>query len=274
MNHPRPRKDPDTIGPEQATASPKEEGMDETSNMYAEAKTWNPFKGCRFDCVYCAPSFQRQSKRQKHLCQDCYTYTPHCHEDRLSKIPSAQIVFVCGNADISFSPPDFVRRIIERIVEHNERSPNKTYYFQSKEPVCFEPILADLPDNVILLTTLETNRDDGYDAISKAPLPSDRYQQFKALNYPRKVITIEPVLDFDLGTFAAWICSIRPEYVWLGYNSKPEAVILPEPSEDKVRRLADRLMEPGIAVRGKTLRSVKLPSVAANHDMGIQTRCS
>ena len=97
--------------------------MAEKSNMYAAAKTWNPFKGCEFDCTYCAPSFQKQSKRQKQLCQSCYTYTPHCHEDRLDKIPSSQIVFVCGNADISFCPPDFTRRIIERIVEHNVRCP-------------------------------------------------------------------------------------------------------------------------------------------------------
>ncbi len=46
------------------------------SNMYAGAKTWNPFKGCQFDCTYCVPSFQRQAKRQLHNCQKCYGYTP------------------------------------------------------------------------------------------------------------------------------------------------------------------------------------------------------
>ena len=25
--------------------------MTTTSNMYASAKTWNPFKGCEFDCT-------------------------------------------------------------------------------------------------------------------------------------------------------------------------------------------------------------------------------
>ncbi len=138
--------------------------MDAPSNMYDEAKTWNPFKGCAFDCVYCTPSFQKQSKRQKRLCQNCYTYTPHCHEDRLSKIPSGRIIFVCGNADISFCPLEFAQRIIQRIVEHNARAAHRTYYLQSKRPVCFEPLLASLPNNVILLTTLETNRDEGYDA--------------------------------------------------------------------------------------------------------------
>ena len=239
--------------------------MSEPSNMYAEAKTWNPFKGCAFDCVYCVPSFQRQSKRQKRLCQKCYTYTPHCHEDRLSKIPSAQIVFVCGNGDISFCPPGFTRRIIARIVEQNgrPRSRQRTYYLQSKRPAYFEPFLNELPENVILLTTLETNRDEGYEVISKAPLPSVRYEQFRSLSYPRKAVTVEPVLDFDLHTFVDWIRSIRPEYVWLGFNSKPRSVELPEPPEAKVQRFAEQLLEAGIEIRGKTLRGVRLPTESA-----------
>ena len=230
------------------------------SNMYATTKTWNPFKGCEFNCVYCVPSFQKQSKRQKHLCVDCYAYTPHCHQDRLGKIPSAPIVFVCGNADISFCPPDFTRRIINQIVKHNQRARiQKTYYLQSKRPVYFEPFLAELPPNAVLLTTLETNRDEGYKAISKAPPPSERYRQFKALDYPRKVVTIEPILDFDLKTFFNWIRSIKPEYVWLGFNSKPKSVKLPEPTEAKVQELVNRLLDAGIEVRGKTLRGVVLP---------------
>ena len=233
--------------------------MDEQSNMYAEAKTWNPFKGCRFDCIYCTPSFQRQSKRQKHLCQDCYTYTPHCHEDRLHKIPSAPIIFVCGNADLSFCPPDFTRRIVQRIVEHNARAPYKTYYLQSKRPACFEPFLADLPGNVILLTTLETNRDQGYRKVSKAPPPSKRYRQFRALDYPRKVVTIEPVLDFDTEVFFGWIRDLHPNYVWIGYNSKPGSVTLPEPSPDKLRGFIGMLIEAGIEIRGKELRGITLP---------------
>jgi hypothetical protein len=233
--------------------------MDNPSNMYADAKTWNPFKGCRFDCIYCTPSFQRQSKRQKNLCPNCYKYAPHCHEDRLGKIPSAKIIFVCGNADLSFCPPSFMQKIIDRLVEHNARTKGKTYFLQSKRPACFEPFLADLPDNVILLTTLETNRDDGYEAISKAPPPSVRYAQFRALKYPRKVVTIEPVLDFDLTTFVNWIRTIRPEYVWLGFNSKPESVELPEPSVDKVQKLIQKLAAAGIKIQGKTLRGLQVP---------------
>ena len=45
---------------------------DKKSNMYADAKTWNPFKGCHFDCTYCVPSFQLQAKRRKNECIKCY----------------------------------------------------------------------------------------------------------------------------------------------------------------------------------------------------------
>jgi hypothetical protein len=196
-----------------------------------------------------------------HLCQDCYRYEPHCHEDRLDKIPSAAVVFVCGNADISFCDPDFTRKIIERIVQHNIRCPEKTYFFQSKSPSCFEPFLREFPANVILLTTLETNRDQDYAAISKAPLPSERYRQFKALDYPRKVVTIEPVMDFDLPLFAGWIEDLRTEYVWLGVNSKPQSVILPEPSPQKLQQFVERLAKSGINIRGKELRGLVLPEV-------------
>jgi len=226
--------------------------------MYSEAKTWSPFKGCEFDCVYCTPSFQKQAKRQKHLCADCYTYTPHCHDDRLDKIPSARIIFVCGNADISFCPPDFTRRMIERIVEHNARAPHKTYYFQSKRPTYFQEFLADFPENVILLTTLETNRDADYAEVSRAPVPSERYQQFRELGYPRKVVTIEPVMDFDVDVFPQWIVSLLPqlEYVWLGYNSRPKNVRLPEPSAEKIQELVEILTNAEIPIRAKDLRGI------------------
>jgi hypothetical protein len=229
-----------------------------TSHMYDDTDTWSPFKGCTFDCSYCKPSFQAQAKRLKHLCGQCYQYAPHLHEERLAKIPSAKTVFVCGNADICFCPPDFTRKIIAAIKVCNSKNPGKTYFFQSKQPACFEPFLAELPSNAILLTTLETNRDEGYGEISKAPVPSERYTQFRALRYPRKVVTIEPVMDFDVDVLGARIIDLRPEYVWLGLNSRPQFVRLPEPSGDKLRALAAMLTRAGIAIRGKELRGLDL----------------
>jgi hypothetical protein len=230
--------------------------MEKKSNMYDDAKTWNPFMGCGFDCTYCEPSFQRQARRQKHLCDKCYKYQPHCHEDRLGKIPSASIIFVAGNADISFSPPSFTRKIIEAVVQYKSKK-EKTFYFQSKRPEYFEQFLPLFPKNVILLTTLETNRDAGYEAVSKAPPPSERYRQFKKLEYPRKVVTIEPVMDFDEDVFPQWIVDLKPEYVWLGLNSKDKPK-LPEPSPQKLRKLVEVLVRAGITIRPKELRGLDI----------------
>lgn len=222
------------------------------SNMYASAKTWNPFKGCGFDCTYCAPSFKQQSKRQKHLCPDCYAYTPHSHPNRLKTIPATEIVFVCGNSDISFCEPAFTRQIIERIAEHRPKSP-KTFYLQSKRPEYFAQFVSEFPKSVVLLTTLETNRDRP--AVSKAPVPSERYRQFKALNYGRKVVTIEPVMDFDVDVLFGWIRNLDVEYIHLGLNSKPKPK-LPEPSPEKLKEFVGLLRKAGIEIRRKELRGL------------------
>jgi len=234
-----------------------------SSHMYGAAKTWNPFKGCRYDCSYCVPSFQQQAKRQKHNCDACYRYAPHAHPDRLSKIPAAEIVFVCGNGDISFADPSYVRRIIEAI---RGAGGGRTFYLQTKKPAFLEPFLGLLPQTVILVTTLETNRDEGYSRVSKAPLPSERFAQFLALDHPRKVVTIEPMLDFDVDEFAGWIARIGPEYIWLGFNSREAQVRLPEPPVEKVRRFVALLVARGIPIRGKKLRGIPLPGVERHQD--------
>ena len=220
------------------------------SNMYSNVKTWNVFKGCNFDCEYCKPSFQAQAKRQKHRCNDCYTFTPHTHPDRLDKIPSGcDTVFVCGNGDISFCDPKFTKDIINSIETNNLKKRKKTFFLQSKRPSYFKKFLKLLPDNVKLITTLETNRDAGYKAISKAPVPSVRYQQFLALDYPHKVLTVEPIMDFDFKEFLAMILSIKPELVWLGVNSRRKSLQLPEPSKEKFDKLYNALIKNKINVQ-------------------------
>ena len=222
--------------------------------MYADTKTWNPFAGCRFKCKYCTPSFQAQLKRRKHACTQCYNYIPHTHPERLARIPSAKIIFVAGDGDISFCPPKFTRKIIEQIKKHNKRGPYKTYYLQSKNPAYFEQFLKELPENVALVTTLETNRDEGYDLVSKAPKPSVRYRAFANLNYSNKIVTIEPLMDFDLETFTQWILNLKPRYVWIGFNTKRSRVHLNEPEMNKVVSLIAALESNGIKVKKKNLR--------------------
>ena len=230
--------------------------------MYPETKTWNPFVGCLFDCVYCEPSFKRQIKRVawKIRCNECLHYIPHYHPDRLRRIPSAPIVFVCGTGDIYFCRESFVWEIFEGIDNHRPRI-KKTYYFQSKDPICFNKYLDwfnENQDKVILLTTLETNRDEGYGKISKAPLPSKRFKDFYELDYPRKVVTIEPVLKFDHTKFLSWFLDLKDqsslEYVWFGFDSKKCG--LSEPTIKEAQAIVDQLKYFGTEVRGKSLREV------------------
>lgn len=226
------------------------------NHMYEDTKTWNPFVGCQFDCSYCEPSFKRQLKRQKKRCIKCYSYALHEHSERLNpeKIPNEKTVFVCGDSDVSFCNPNYFRKIIETMKQ--DKKPGRIWLLQSKNPSYFKQFLPDLPKNTVLLTTLETNRDVEYDKASKAPLPSARYEDFMKLDYPRKIITIEPIMDFDLHAFVDWILRIYPEAVFIGYNSHPNELQLNEPSMEKTLDLIVALKGAGIRVLTKELRKM------------------
>lgn len=229
----------------------KKKTINKKTNMYeSSAKQWNPFVGCKFDCSYCKSSFQRQAKRQKNRCIKCYNYTPHTHPNRLDNyLPKTQkdeFIFTCASGDISFCPTTFLKKIIKRI----ENEPNKTFLIQSKNPKTFNRII--FPENVILGITLETNRDELYNGISKASKPSQRYKDFLKINHNRKMVTIEPIIDFDLDILFKWIKQIKPFLVWIGYDSKNNN--LPEPDKKKFMSLYNRIKKEGIKVKLKTMR--------------------
>ena len=200
-------------------------------NMYSDSKKqWNCFVGCKFDCVYCIKSFKAQMKRQKHNCIDCYNYEPHFHWDRLyQKLPLTygdEFIWVGSSGDMSFCEKEWMLKILKRISE----MPERTFFFQTKNPSWFNQY--SFPENCILGITLESNRD--YREISKAPLCRQRAYVFAEVNHPRKSVTIEPVLKFDLYTFMLMIIGISPERVKIGYDTKK--CKLPEPSLSKVKK--------------------------------------
>jgi uncharacterized Fe-S cluster-containing radical SAM superfamily protein len=231
----------------------------EKSRMYPGVKTFNPFVGCGFQCIYCKESFQKltreSAEKRNSNCTGCLGFLPHEHQERLSRmLPSEKTVFVCGNGDISFARPEFVKRVITRVNQHSLQFPEQEYYFQSKNPACFGQYLNCLSEQkTILVTTLETNRDTDYRNVSKAPLPSKRYEDFKALDWPRKIVTVEPIMDFDPGMFLQWLMDIEPESIWIGYNSRPKSVTLPEPSLSKTLDFIAALREEGLIVKVKDM---------------------
>ena len=214
-------------------------------------KQWNPFSGCEHECKYCVSSFQRQLKRwAKKNCQGCYKFEPHEHPERLSQsLPTTnymQYIFTCSNGDIAFCETDYLKKIIKRI----KKEPNKTFLIQSKDPKTFKRVA--FPRNVILGTTIESNKDDLVEAVSKAPKPSERYNDFLEVNHPTKMITIEPVIDFDLDIMISWVIEIKPCMVWLGYDSKKNNLV--EPELEKVLQLYWELGKRDFLVKLKTVR--------------------
>ena len=221
-------------------------------NMYPHSiKQWCPFVGCRHNCKYCPSSFQAQLKRwAKTNCPQCYDFVPHTHQERLGqKLPRTrymQFIFTCSSGDIAFCPTEYLARIVARI----KTEPDKTFLVQSKDPKTFNRVI--FPNNVIVGMSLETNKDDLYEGISKAPKPSQRYRDFLGVKHSVRMVTIEPVLDLDTDVMVTWVENINPCMVWIGYDSKKN--YLPEPALEKVKTLYWELGRRDFTVVLKTIR--------------------
>lgn len=213
--------------------------------MYSDSvKQWNVFVGCKFDCIYCQPSFQRQMKRQKHRCKQCYNYKPHFHEDRLKqsfpKTKGDEFVWVASSSDISFIERMQMHQILLHIVDF----PETTFFFQSKQPLIFAEF--DFPENCMLGITLETDINTKYSLISKAPVPMQRFYDFldfvKADKGKHKyIVTIEPILDFAPFTFLTLLRDLHLDRVYIGYDTKK--CHLDEPPLSKTLKLIRNLKQ-------------------------------
>ena len=170
------------------------------------------------------------------------TYEPHTHPERLDRLPSDRVIFVVSNGDISFCDPSFLDQIID--VMRKDKKEGRVFLMQSKDPACFANILQKIPDNVVLMTTIETNRDSKYSNVSKAPPPSKRFQDFLQLKWPHKAMVMEPILKFDLDIITQWATALKPEAILIGLESKRKCT-LPEPSPFEVLDLHIELQKIG-----------------------------
>ena len=192
-------------------------------NMYDwVTHTWNPIKGrCPHDCSYC------YMKRfpQKELRLDENTYSDN--------LGYGNTIFVGSSTDMFAKevPTDWIRLVLGKC---NLSDKNK-YLFQSKNPERFFDFDGCFPDDVILGTTLESNREimRGF-----APGRKDRACAMIKIGV-KKMVSIEPVIDFDLKPFVAMIKDISPVFVSIGADSGGHK--LPEPCKEKVEALIKEL---------------------------------
>jgi len=229
------------------------------SRMYRESvKSLNWFVGCVHNCVYCEPSFQRQAKRSRKRCEKHYRYEPHAHLEKLANAPpktvNGEFIFFPSLGDPCFaSVKEFALAL-----NYVEKYPNVTFLMQTKDPSMFL-MTQPFPENLILCITLETNRSHfktpshykNYSQISKAPKPVMRAHDFLQVTHKRKMVTIEPILDFDLEIFVDMLKALNPEIVYVGYDN--HSCHLPEPRLEKGLQLIEELQK-FTEVRLKTIR--------------------
>ena len=212
-------------------------------NMYQDAIfRWNVMVGCLHNCIYCKRSFQAQMKRQLHNCKDCYDFKPHFHEERLNinfnlkkyETKGDQFIWVASSSDICFIKFEWMDKILKRV----KKFPNRTFFFQTKNPIIFKWFR--FPSNCLLGITLESDWYIKYNEISKAPSLLKRFIDFSDVKCNnKKVVTIEPILSFDLSNFIYVIKHINPERVYIGYDTKNCG--LPEPPLSKTLELIEEL---------------------------------
>ena len=196
----------------------------QTGNMYAfVTHTWNPVRGkCPHDCSYCYMKVYPQGD---------FRFIEREMETNLGE---GNFIFVGSSTDMwcPESCAEWITLTLGRTRHYNNR-----YLFQSKNPARFLFYSDFFPENTILGTTIETNFDYEY---SNAPSPEERLLAMEDIRLP-KMISIEPIMDFDSNVMIDWIKRIAPEFVSVGADSKGHK--LPEPTPEKMQYLIARLRE-------------------------------
>lgn len=218
------------------------------NKMFSEVtRTWNPVPGCRHDCNYC---FARElaEGRLRHLPRYADGFTPKLIEEELRRRFHKGLIFVCDMGDLfgEWVPGDWIRKVLDVV----RQSPKAEFLFLTKNPARYHEFRDESLPNVIWGATIETNRD--IQGISQAPSPTRRYEEMTTLrSWQRRIVSIEPIMDFDLQPLVRRIRQIGPEFIYIGFDNHGHH--LPEPPLAKTLELIQAL-EQFTEVRLKTIR--------------------
>ena len=143
---------------------------------------------------------------------------------------------------------------IKRVIYHTRTFDNE-YLFQTKNPAYlgYALLVLRFPQRLTIATTLETNRT--LPSFGHAPPPPDRAKYIhshlggKAF---KRIVSIEPIVDFDLVPFVEMIKNCEPEMVSIGAVTAGHH--LPEPPKEKILELIAELEKFTKVVQKKNLR--------------------
>jgi DNA repair photolyase len=197
----------------------------EKNNMYRfVSHTWNPVRGkCPFSCSYCYVG--RWGNEQKPIFLD-QSYLK-------DKMGEGRFIFVCSGCDL-FHPCIRIEWI-EAVREHTMQYPGNKYLWHTKNPYRLVSLIEPGPSDIACVT-IESNK--CYRSISKAPPPIERFTYLNKWE-GKRMVTIEPILDFDLDSFIGMIHGANPMQVNIGADSGGNH--LPEPEPEKVKELIAEL---------------------------------
>jgi hypothetical protein len=213
-----------------------------TGNMYGfVTHTWNPVKGaCPHACTYCY-----MNKINKRFGKT--PAPPHLVESELNAVKTCgNTIFVCSSIDLFADaiPTEWIRRVLW-FAEKNRLG--NIFLFHTKNPT--NTLLLPVSVNFILCATIESNR--WHDEMGNAPAIYNRALGLKGYN-GRKMITIEPIMDFDLKEFVTLIKACgNIEQVNIGADTGNNH--LPEPPKEKVLELIAELEKFTKVVKKKNL---------------------
>lgn len=152
--------------------------------------TWNPISGCLYNCSYCwakdlALTKLKNSKRY------AKGFNPRLNEAEFrNKFTKGDLVFVSDMGDMfaDFIPSEWILEVLT----HIRQFPEADFLFMTKNPKRYLEVLPHIPVNSILGATIETTNDEiiQVDKVSNAPLPSERFEAMKALDWKRKMVSI------------------------------------------------------------------------------------
>ena len=210
-----------------------------TGNMFDfVTHTWNPIKGaCQHDCIYCYMKRWGEGRLK----------APRFVKSELkTDLEDNNFIFIGSSIDI-FAPDIPADWIIQLLCKTEIHDKNK-YLLQTKNPMRYFDFLPNKttidygnirPENFILSTTIET---DVYmpEIMRNSPPPFYRAQKMAELPKEyKRMVTIEPIMKFNLPRLVAFITKFKPEQINIGADTMNKK--LPEPSKMEILKLAETL---------------------------------
>jgi len=197
-------------------------------NMYPfVTHTWNTVKGkCPHDCSYCY--MKRFPQREIHFDK----------KELNTDLGRDNFIFVGSSCDMWAR--NITSKWIYQTIDYCTSFDKNKYLFQSKDPSNMFKFLHGMPSDIIIATTVESNKYHP-GIMNMAPEPHKRIEglfRISCEDIP-VMITVEPIIDFDLSQMVRYLLYPNPKQINIGADSQGHN--LPEPPKEKILELIEAL---------------------------------